>query len=54
LDYIGLGQYSSAKEHHRRLATLSQLAHEAALAGGSTERFESEIDAIVDEMRMLN
>jgi hypothetical protein len=53
LDYIGLGLYSSAKEHHRRLAALSQLAHEAVLAGQPTEGFENEIDAIVGEMRLL-
>jgi transcriptional regulator with XRE-family HTH domain len=54
LDYIGLDLYSSEKERHRRLAALSQLAHEAALAERPTEGFESEIDAIVDEMRRLN
>jgi|GEM_PF-2177013 len=53
LDYVGLGLYSPAKECHRRLAALSQAAHQAALAGQSTGGFENQIDAIVDEMRAL-
>jgi N-6 DNA Methylase len=54
LDYIGLRLYSAANEHHRQLAALSQAAHQAALRGSSTEPFEIEIDAIVDNMRASN